>query len=120
MSNFQVPSLAAFLALVARVESLELRLAQQGAGAQAAAPPPQPEEPGAGGSAPEGSDRVLFVKTLTGKTITIQVEPSDTICALRAKIQGKEGVPPRDCRLKFAGHILTRLRQNCRFLSPGP
>ena len=43
----------------------------------------------------------IFVKTLTGKHITLEVEPTDRIEDIRLKIQEKEGIPPDQQRLTF-------------------
>ncbi|XP_052871552.1 ubiquitin-like, partial [Anopheles cruzii] len=48
----------------------------------------------------------IFVKTLTGKTITLDVVPSETVLDIKGKIEQREGIDPEQQRIIFAGKQL--------------
>ena len=60
----------------------------------------------------------IFVKTLTGKTITLDVEPTDEVIDIKLKIQAKEGIPPNHQRYIFAGEMLVAVPKRCTARGP--
>ena len=57
----------------------------------------------------------IFITTLYGKTISIEVEPTDSIETIKGKIQSEEGTPPDQQRLIFAGIQLEDGRSLCDY-----
>lgn len=54
----------------------------------------------------EGQNFQIFIKSITGKTRTVDVNPDSTIAFIKQKLQEKEGIAPEEARLIFGGKNL--------------
>lgn len=61
------------------------------------------------------SDMIIFIQTLTGKNIQLDVKSNDTIKDFKLKLQDKEGIPPEFARLIFHGKRLEDERRLCDY-----